>query len=164
MNNSKNWMIIVGIVVIIIAAALWLLPGSAASPTVSDGAMNDSDADDTSMQSDAMAGDNMEVSTAAQNETVAVNNQAAGTNVAIASMNLSRDTWVAVRDERSILGAGWFAAGTTSGSVELLRGTEAGKSYTVVLYIDNGNHAFEYKGDALVDGVQATFTATEAGE
>jgi len=90
---------------------------------------------------------------------VMVQDQSAGMGVSITSMNLTRETWVAVRDSKSILGAGRFSPGATSGTVKLLRATEAGKAYQVVVYVDDGDKKFDFKVDAVVPGVGSTFTA-----
>lgn len=90
---------------------------------------------------------------------VAVNEQAAGDSVAIARMQLDAVSWVAVRDERSILGAARFEAAATSGSVPLLRATVSGAEYRVVVYRDNGDRVFDHTVDALVADVSDTFRA-----
>ncbi len=55
----------------------------------------------------------------------------------------------------------------TSGTVELLRATEAGKSYFAILHVDDGNYkAFNSKLDkAVVDesGKEITYHFTVAG-
>jgi hypothetical protein len=71
----------------------------------------------------------------------------------VSSVTFSKPGWIAVRDERSwTLGAAWFDAGThTDVTIELLRATEAGKSYQVQLYIDTlGDHTYDVHGETLV--------------
>ena len=105
------------------------------------------------------------MTTATMGEAVTVPDQPAGTKVAIASMTLTRRSWVAIKDMNgSILGAGLFPASATSGSVPLLRRTEAGKRYEVLIYVDDGDKRFDLHKDMLVtdtDGspVSSTFIA-----
>lgn len=87
------------------------------------------------------------------NASFAVSNpQAAGTSVAISSINVSSPTWIVVYENRdnkpgNILGAGLFFADQTSGKVELLRGTVAGQTYYVGTRTDNGDRRFELDVD-----------------
>lgn len=170
-DNMTNWIIIAAVAVVLILGGWWLMQrGGTDSPAVGDGDMTNgenmngdnvsSDGSDGGSTGTSTTGGTQPATTTSQGEAITVNDQPAGVTVTIANMDISRETWVAVRDERSILGAGRFAAGTESGTVELLRGTEAGKTYTVVVYVDNGNRAFDLTGDELVTGVSDTFTAT----
>ncbi len=63
----------------------------------------------------------------------------------------------------SILGAAWFPSSATSGSVKVQRATQAGKTYSVVIYVDDGDKKFDYKKDQLItaDGgpVGSSFSA-----
>ena len=160
-SNTTNWVIIGAVVVVLLLGGVWLMQRStdesmdSGTPTTGTNTGGNGTTPTTGTGTTP-------ITTSAEGEKITVDNQAAGVSVRIASMNLTRETWGAVRDERSILGAGRFAAGTASGSVELLRGTEAGKSYSVVVYIDNGNRAFDLTGDELVTGVSDTFMATAA--
>jgi hypothetical protein len=82
---------------------------------------------------------------------VEVADQPAGSIVAIHSVTLVKMGWVAVRDnEGRILGAARFDEGTHTGIVELLRNTVAGNSYQVLLYVDDGDRAFDLHKDILV--------------
>lgn len=88
--------------------------------------------------------------------TLQVPAQPAGKTVTIESESAPFDTWVAVREigpdgqPANILGAHLFPAGTASGTVTLLRDTIPGETYDVVLYRDNGNHAFDYQGGDIL--------------
>lgn len=75
---------------------------------------------------------------------VVVEDQTPGKSVAVAQAVLKVPAWVAIHDDvngkpGNILGAQLFAEGKTSGKVELLRATEAGKSYIAVIHIDKGD-------------------------
>ena len=103
---------------------------------------------------------------------LAVDNQKAGDRVAVSSVTLEKDAWVAVHEDDGgkpgrILGAQRFLAGTHSGAVDLLRGTVAGGMYYAMLHADDGDHAFDVAKDVPIkdaggDPVMAKFTATAA--
>lgn len=90
------------------------------------------------------------VTTSLKGESVQVDDQPAGSSVNIAKLTVTRSTWVAVRDARSVLGARRFEPGVTSGTIPLLRATTAGQNYTVVMYVDDGDKAFDVRKDLLV--------------
>jgi len=95
--------------------------------------------------------------------------QKAGMEVMVARAEVSAPTWITVYETRdgkpgNVLGAALFAAGQSSGTVDLLRGTVAGQTYLVAERSDNGDHRFSLKDDALILGadaqpVWASFTA-----
>lgn len=101
--------------------------------------------------------------TSAGGESVSVADQSAGTMVTLGKVEVTRSTWVAVKDERDwILGAARFDASAESGTIVLLRATEAGKTYKVVTYVDDGDRLFDFHKDMEVKGegaVIATFKA-----
>lgn len=105
-----------------------------------------------------------QVSTAS-GETVTVEDQAAGTSVVVADVKITKPSWVAVRDTRKWYpGATWLGASQSQVTIPLLRSTEAGKTYEVVIFVDDGDKEFEIHGDALVTSsqgapVSSTFTA-----
>lgn len=88
----------------------------------------------------------------AEGESVTVADQPAGMAVVVSTVNLSQMGWIAVKDDHGwILGAGRFDAGTSKDvSVPLLRGTEPGERYQVLLYIDEGDKEFDFRKDSLV--------------
>src|SRR3989344_3886389 len=134
-NNSMNWMIVGAVVVVLILGGWWLM-GRGGDADVGNGSETGETGMGTMPTGSTVNVGTQPVMTGAQGESISVSDQSAGTTVTISSMNLTRETWIAVRDEKSILGAGRFAPGAKSGTVELLRGTEAGKSYSVVVYVD----------------------------
>lgn len=168
-NTTTNWIIAGAVVLVLVLGGWWLMQRGSSEgeavdlPGIGEGAGTDA-GDDGAERPGTSTGGTVPTTTGADGEAISVADQAAGVSVTIASMNLSRESWVAVRDERSVLGAARFSAGATSGTVELLRGTEAGKTYSVIIYIDNGNRAFDLTGDELVEGVSDTFVATAAAE
>lgn len=97
-------------------------------------------------------------------EEVHVDDQPAGDSVRVAEARLSRTSWLAVRDTMRIYGAARANPPAGGGTmldiaIPLLRNTEAGKTYTVVAYADDGDGVFDFKKDALVEGLDDTFTA-----
>lgn len=102
----------------------------------------------------------------ASGETITVLDQPAGANVLVAEVNLTKPSWVAVRDTRGWYpGAAWFSGSEKSVAIPLMRNTEAGQSYEVVIFVDNGDKKFELRGgDTLLTTnsgtpVSATFKA-----
>ena len=81
--------------------------------------------------------------------------QAAGNSVAIAKISVSSPTWIVIYENNAgqpgnALGAGLFSPESTAGTVELLRGTSADKSYLATLQVDNGDHKFSLKDDQFL--------------
>ena len=149
-NKERTNLIIIGAALIIIVLLGWLVVSRNRAPSSVLG-------NSTTTTSGTSA---TTTTTASSSDTLTVKDQKSGLNVDVESMTLSADSWVAVKDPNGwILGAGRFAPGTVSGSVPLLRGTLAGKTYTVVIYTDNGDKAFDFHTDTLVDGVSSTFVA-----
>ena len=100
-------------------------------------------------------------------QAVTVVDQPAGSIVKVASVTLPDIGWVAVRDNNGrVLGARRFEAGTNENvEVILLRNTVAGEKYQVLLYVDDGDKAYDLHKDSLVMNADAsvagtTFTAT----
>lgn len=101
---------------------------------------------------------------------VAVSNQPAGNSVAIDSLTVpAPGAWVAVRevngtDLGNVLGAVRIGGPRSNFSIPLLRATEPGQRYAVVLYRDDGSGVFDPGLSVYVDfetgeRVVAYFTA-----
>jgi hypothetical protein len=74
---------------------------------------------------------------------LAVSNQNAGSSVVIAQVVLAEPSWIAIHDSvygepGRILGAQYFKAGKTSGTITLLRKTVPGTTYLAVVHKDRG--------------------------
>lgn len=86
--------------------------------------------------------------------TVSVSNQKAGLSVALDSVTVSQQGWVAIHEDvngnpGNILGATLaFVGERRNVNVDLLRATVAGKSYYAMLHSDDGDRAFDHKKDA----------------
>jgi len=85
--------------------------------------------------------------------------QIAGNSVAVAKAAVSAPTWIVVYENNAgqpgnALGAALFFPENQGGTVELLRGTTAGKSYLATEQVDNGDRKFSLKDDQFlsVDG------------
>ncbi len=85
-------------------------------------------------------------------DTIKVDDQAAGDSVAISSAALSARAWVVIHEDYDgkpgrILGAQLFPGGVGSGKVDLLRPSMEGKTYYAMLHTDDGDHAFDMTKD-----------------
>lgn len=90
--------------------------------------------------------------------TLSVAAQTAGMEARVAKVMLKTAGWVVVHEidgghVLNALGARRLDVGThTNVAVELLRTTDPGHDYAVILYADNGNKEFEIRGDLpLID-------------
>lgn len=94
--------------------------------------------------------------------------QDAGFAVMVSDIAVGVPTWVVVYDNvggkpGNVLGARMFFPGDKSGTVTLLRATNAGQTYFAGEYVDNGDHSFSKQSDTLVTSItgsplQAQFT------
>jgi len=89
--------------------------------------------------------------------------QAAGLTVSITHADVSAPTWVVIYEDHNgvagnALGAGLFyptsQGGTTSGTIELLRGTLPGETYLAGESLDDGDHKFSLTLDKPVRDAQ----------
>lgn len=98
---------------------------------------------------------------------IAVGDQPAGDTVELDSVEYpAKSGWIGVRDYENgqmsgLLGVARFHTdeGLLPESVQLLRSTEAGKTYAVVFYSDNGDKTFSLATDGQFSGVMETFKA-----
>jgi hypothetical protein len=100
---------------------------------------------------------------------ILVRDQEAGIIVNVELVTLENAGWVVIHEDNNgllgnALGAQLFLSGVNSGTVELLRGMEAGNTYHAVVRQDDGDRAFDLVRDLLLsDGrgnpVQVSFTA-----
>lgn len=164
MSKETMWWIIGGVIaILVLVAAWWLFTGkptdsSAHATTTQQGNNSDNG-------SPSSSGGNGSATVAVNmGEEVTVDDQPAGDRVVVADAKISRVSWIAVRDSMRIYGAKRVnpvgnGQTFTDVVVPLLRNTEAGKTYSVVVFADDGDGAFDFKKDALVDGLDDTFTA-----
>lgn len=163
----KQW-VAIGAAVVVVAGVCWWFYGSTWKGS---DVIRDMEASASSQEMNANSGQ-APGNTADMRPTVAVNigeevhadDQPAGDSVRVVEARLSRISWIAVRDDMRIFGAGKVTppqgGGTmTDVSVPLLKNTESGKTYKVVVYADDGDGVFDFKKDALVDGLDDTFSA-----
>lgn len=149
--------------IIILIAAWWLFTGRSSDearvPAYNTATTNSTSSSATNIG--ATAG----VTTAiATGEEITVEDQPAGDSVRVSEAKLSRNSWIAVRDSMRIYGAARVnppAGGGTIGdiSIPLLRNTVSGATYSVVVYADDGDNMFDFKKDALVEGLDDSFSA-----
>ena len=147
----RNWLIGIGIALIIIVAITFAIHRKDTISPVIGSDMSTTTATTTAMEESMTASPSMTATVPATGEMIAVNNQRPGGTVAIASMTLSKKSWVAIKDSKGvILGAGLFQANETSGVVPLLRGTQPGQTYEAVIYVDTTDKVFDWHQDQLV--------------
>lgn len=138
-------------------AASTTLPAGSVTSTNGTGTSSANTSTDSTSQTGALIGVTNPV--IGDSDLISVNAQSAGYTVTIAHVVLSANGWVAVHEVingdviGNILGAARRDAGSyDSVAVELLRSTEAGKSYAAILYQDNGNKEFDLSADLpLID-------------
>jgi hypothetical protein len=102
---------------------------------------------------------------------VVVSDQVEGDTVTVSSVSIGEDGWIAVRDARdnglgNILGATYVTEGDyVNKEVKLLRNTESGELYEVILFSDNGDREFNHLVDAVIQKDDVTiadqFLATQ---
>jgi hypothetical protein len=161
-NNVTQWVIIGAAVLVLVIGGAWLAlrGGNANEPESNEKVATTTPATTTVNETNNIPKGS--VTATSDGESVSVAAQDAGTSVVLQGLELTRASWVAVRDDMSILGAGWFPSSATGGTVKLQRATQSGKTYRVVIYVDDGDKKFDYKTDKLitVDGapVGASFT------
>ncbi len=90
--------------------------------------------------------------------------QSAGGVVYVSSLIFPKESWIAVREDNdgvmgNILGAYRYPIGEHTGAVELLRDTQPGQTYYVVIYIDDGDKDFDHKKDTLLIDNEGNATA-----
>lgn len=101
---------------------------------------------------------------------ILVLDQEEGVNVNVELVTLENAGWVVVHESNNgvlgnALGAQLFDSGPSKGTVELLRGTEAGGTYFATIRQDDGDRAFDLTRDLLLSDsegnpVQTKFKAT----
>ena len=100
---------------------------------------------------------------------VALSDQSAGSQVALAKVVFDRIGWIAIYEDNEgapgrILGAQIFDKGENAGVVELLRPTEVGMTYYAIMHSDSGDRRFDLADDPQMAGpsgkvVSQTFKA-----
>src|SRR3989338_748980 len=148
-------MVVVGVIAGVIVAwgcSAWRAPGGTAN--------NTNATSTTSLTGTPAGGDNLgvDVGTAALGSNISLSiasPQSAGNSVAVARAVVSAPTWVVIYENNNgapgyALGAALFFPGTSSGSVELLRATAAGKTYLAAEQLDNGDRRFSLKDDKFL--------------
>lgn len=86
-------------------------------------------------------------------------NQQAGFAVVVSKVWVKQPTWLVVYEDTNgtpgnAIGAGLFFAGTTDGTIQLLRATLPGQSYFVGQSLDDGDKVFSLASDKPVRDVQ----------
>lgn len=164
---KKNREMIIGVVIALVVGLLlgygWgRQMGGAGDIVMSDQVAATSTAA-TSSASDLMGSGNAPVTgVVAEGDSLTLAGQPAGMSVAVKSVTLSQESWVAIRDSSGItLGAALFPPGThTDVSVPLLKATEAGQSYQALIYFDDGTKTFNLKTETIVLNADGSVAGT----
>ena len=127
----------------------------------------DEDEDDETIENTSTTSTSGTPSEVTGDGSIDVDNQPAGDVVTLTDVEFpANNGWVGVRDYvdgqmTGVLGVARFsvAEGLTPSSVKLLRSTEAGKTYAVVFYSDNGDKMFSLATDVQLGGAMETFMA-----
>lgn len=145
---------IVGFAVGILITSGWnSIKGAPANVSSSAGASNDQIEDTPAGELDTAA------SQSGGGNVVIENSQPAGLEVSVSKVDVSEATWLVVYENVGgvpgrALGAHLFfpkaVGGATSGTIELLRGTTAGKTYWVGQMLDDGDKKFSMQTDKPV--------------
>jgi hypothetical protein len=150
--NTNNNVLIGGLVVLVLLFAGWWTT----TRPVGEGVATSTAATSTSASAttSTVATGGLNPSMVGTGEAVTVRDQAAGDSVAVTSVTLMQQGWVAIRDDSGrVLGAALFNVGTWGNvSVPLLRATSASSSYQVLLYADDGDKQFDLHKDILITG------------
>ena len=128
-------------------------------------------ANDTDADAEVVTEDNAEDVALSGENAILVRDQKAGVVVNVELVTLENTGWVVIHEDNNgvlgnALGAQLFLAGVNSGTVDLLRGMEAGKTYHAAIRQDDGDGAFDLSKDLLLsdgkgDPVQVSFTAID---
>lgn len=163
--KTQRWAIAGAIIVVVALGAWWFFTKPSDDTGTDTGAatttQSQNDTGSTSTASSADVRPSVDVN---MGEEIHADDQPAGDSVRVSEARLSRVSWVAVRDDLRIYGAARVnppaGGGTvTDITVPLLRNTETGKTYSVVVYADDGDNIFDFKKDALVSGLDDNFSA-----
>jgi hypothetical protein len=162
-KDTQRWAIGAAIVVVLAFASWWFFTGAPVEEATTNRNTNTTQSTGTAGTTSGTANERPTVGVNVGEE-VSADDQPAGDTVRVVEARLSRVSWVAVRDDVRIYGARRLdpvGNGQTFNDVEvpLLRNTEAGRTYSVVVYADDGDGVFDFKKDSLIDGLDDTFTA-----
>lgn len=168
MKNIGNNKVAIGVIGLILGLVLgWLIGRDAVVVNAPDRNAEETANQETSMMvdvngsqiQDALFKESM--MSHESDSAILVNDQGAGSVATVASVETDVPAWVTVREDMNgvvgnILGASRVDAGSSNNIViNLLRPTEAGKTYRVVLFMDDGDRMFDHTKDAPIisDGV-----------
>lgn len=151
MNNKAQF-----IIIFLVGFLLGLLVGPTfTSDKLASDNVNDTDVvkEEESTTSEVKNGTEKPTTSAVGINTIAVDNQIAGDRVMLSKIVIEEEGWVVVHEVvdgvlTNALGASRLNPGVhNDGYVELLRNTESGSVYFVVLYSDNGDGEFKLADD-----------------
>ena len=166
-NGSMMWAI-VGLVVLALIGLWWFTThGGAASKGVQATSTSPTSSSGASMESSTANNSNAgvqitevkpaEIASASHQtipsggEAISMQEQPAGSSATVASVTLTKPSWVAIKDADSrVLGAAWFDASGRDLEAPLLRATKPGIIYYAVIFVDDGDKQFDLHKDSIV--------------
>lgn len=164
MNKGSNQWVAILVIIVLIVGAWYVGRKQAINASFAPDAIEGAYLSDNSDTTDKNGRSPEAGASAARagSEFVQVADQPAGMEVKVSSLALSEMGWVGIRDDEGrVLGAGRFDAGNFADvTVPLLRATVAGDSYQALLYVDDGDRAFDLKKDALIIGPDGDVAGT----
>jgi len=185
-QNATTWRWVIGTVAVaaVVIAVVWAIQHNRANSGVVGDTGTSTPTDNTAVATTTAASATTDVSasvdqtavaaatavtadagTTATGGSLSMSDQPAGNTVVVSGMNLTGNSWVAIKGANNwYLGAAWFPKGTTQGSISLLRNTVKGSTYTAVIFADDGSKKFDFhklQQVTTADGkaVTASFTA-----
>jgi len=150
-NPTVQWAAIGIGLLLIIVGAWWTLTQKRSSEAIVSAPTENSTVTETATATS-------KPTASASGEKVVAEDQGAGGSVKVASVSLTKTSWVAVKDAKGwVLGAARLGAGSHSNvTVPLLRATTAGINYYVVIFVDDGDNVFDHKKDAVLTNAAGT--------
>jgi len=142
MERKKSILIILGLVLVLIVGVLLTRAVTAPTPEIElipEETEIEEEVSETDTSSEETSSVELETIVTQVSETLTVGPQAPGSVVNIDSVEISTDRWLVVHDNLdgqpgNILGARIFSSDQASGHINLLRATESGQSYLVLIY------------------------------
>ena len=155
-----------GLVIGVLVSSLWVR-SSATNKAASLSTSSASDVTTAVTKAPSMAVPSSDISKSSLSDLLIIPDQPAGLSVRVDKAAVGDNDWIVIHEDvrgmpGRALGAARFVGGSTSGTVELLRGTVPGNTYHGLIYKDDGDHIFSIDRDIPVrdssgNPIQVTF-------
>lgn len=142
--------LVLGLIIGVLISSLWGKTEKSKIESVTTAVVEENVSDDE-INTPSLPSGEVVLPTVRENELV-IANQRAGLSVMVTKADVADTNWVVIHEDRNgvpgnALGAARFVDGTTSGTIELLRGTTAGQTYHGIIYKDDGDKIFSMERD-----------------